>query len=694
MAKRGRAAVLPTNIALLQDLVKRDPQSYKEEFKVQHQHYDSLRNIHLANPRAAQNQDEFAELIGFITHVCSAFPKDTKDFPSELTQLISENYDSLSFPLAEKIIQSLTMLRNRAIIDDQVYIETLFPILISTESKQLRTQCYASLISMLKNVNQPVKSPKTNKMVQALLFNLLENAESNGLWATKIVRELWKRGIWDDSRSVEIMTQAALHSDSKVASSAIRFFLGADQEREDAMHEEDSDNDIDMDQLKHRLQINKKSRKGTKKLRAAASQVKKKKNGPGKDATHLNFSAIHLLRDPQSFVEKLYSTHLVGSGSGARLNLDQKISCINLASRLIGVHKLTVLGVYSFLLKYLTPKQRDVTQFMAAAAQASHDLVPPDVLNPMVRKIADEFVSDGVASEVAAAGLNTIREIVTRAPLAIDEPLLHDLIIYRGSKAKAVNMAAKGLVTLFREIDPGMLPAKERGKTAQMAYRAGEIKRPEFGQVSAGGIDGLELLDQWKENNADEGEEKDGWEMDSDSDASDISGEWVTVEDEKDYAVSDSDDDNKDDQEKAAGTEKPAKSLEEIQKLAATEILTPADFAKLDELKNEAGVRKALGQTNEEIVEAMKLQGNTKFKQTKEERIATAREGKDDREFGSRKKAHAEKKHSTTNKQKARKKNFMMMIHNRDVQGKAKRSLRDKQKVLRTHIKKQKMKKK
>lgn len=55
---------------------------------------------------------------------------------------------------------------------------------------------------------------------------------------------------------------------------------------------------------------------------------------------------------------------------------------MNLVSRMIGTHKLTVLGIYSHFLKYLTPKQKDVTQIMAAAAQASHDLVPLMPLHP------------------------------------------------------------------------------------------------------------------------------------------------------------------------------------------------------------------------------------------------------------------------------------------------------------------------
>lgn len=683
--------MLPTNIALLQNLIRRDPSSYSEEFKLQHQHYASLRDIFYQNPRAAQGHEEFAELVGFITQMCSCYPKETAEFPQELLSLISEHHDGLHADLADKIVHCICMLRNKDILSSEKFVQTLFPVLVSTESKQLRTQIYGSLVQMLKTVNQSAKNQKINKMVQALLFSLLENAESNGLWATKIIRELWRRSIWDDSRTVEIMTQAAVHPDTKVAASAVRFFLGADKERELAMNEDDeSDDGLDMDALKHKLNVNKKSGKRSKKLEAVAKQVKRKQNGPGKDATHLNFSAIHLLRDPQGFADKLYAAHLTSkSGAGGvKFSLEQKIDCVNLVSRLVGTHKLTVLGLYSFFLKYLTPKQRDVTQFMAAAAQSSHDLVPPDVISPMVRKIADEFVSDGVAAEVAAAGLNTIREIVARAPLAIDEPLLHDLVAYRGSKSKPVVMAARSLIQLFRDIDPSMLPSKERGKAATIALRAGETRQQKYGETQSAGFEGLELLKEWKEANADEANSNDGWDIDenAESDEDSDDDEWVTIESDQEYNVSDSDDETS---SKPAAS-KSESAAQDFASLAATEILTPADFAKLNELKTEAGIRKAMGQTNEEVVDSIKLTGANKYKQNKEERLAQVHEGREGREFGSRKKRHQEKEHSTTNKQKARKKNFIMMIHKRDVQGKARKSLRDKQKVLRAHITRQK----
>lgn len=231
MPRQRRAAILPTNIALLQNLIRRDPESYKEEFKLQHDHYASLRDIFFQNPRSLQGTQEFTELLGFMTQMCSCYPKETDGFSAGISNLLVENHSGLHVVVAEKLVHCLSMLRNKGILSNDTFVQTLWPVLLNTESKQLRTQVYSTLIQMIKNANEPSKAPQLNRMVQALLFNLLEDATANGLWATKITRELWRRGLWDDSRSVEIMTHAAVHDDPKVAISGIRFFLGADRER-------------------------------------------------------------------------------------------------------------------------------------------------------------------------------------------------------------------------------------------------------------------------------------------------------------------------------------------------------------------------------------------------------------------------------------------------------------------------------
>lgn len=724
MAKKRRVAILPTNIILLQNVVKRDPESYHEEFLQQFSHYESLRDIFLTTPDSS-NVQEFSDLIGFMSAVCNCYPKETEKFPDDLRSLLVNNHKSLSPELREKIIQCLTMLRNKGIISAEYLIQTIFPLLTAygnssvagQHAKNLRKQIYSTLISLLKAVNTGAKNQKINRSTQALLFNLLEQRDNQGLWATKLTRELWKRGIWDDSRTVEIMTQAALHPEVKVSVSGAKFFLGADKEREENFDDDSSDDDgFDMSALKHKMQINKKTSKRGKKLEQAVKAVKKKNNK--QNNYFLNFSALHLLRDPQGFAEQLFTTQLSGKSSN-KYDLDQKILFMNLISRLIGSHKLTVLGIYSFFLKYLTPKQRNVTQIMAATAQASHDLVPPENIAVVIRKIADEFVSDGVSAEVASAGLNTIREILSRAPLAIDKTLLQDLVEYKGSKAKAVVLAARSLITLYREVAPEMLHRKDRGKSASIEMQGKtKGKLPEYGiENNVTTVQGIELFAKWKQeqgiNNDDENPED--WEVqdkdDEEEDGEDIEGDWVTMESDKEYNVSDSEDedkpgmdeDNSDDSDlDLSGEENDNDSNDKpqpetaidaqqaMQDILTSKILTPADFAKLDELKLQAGVEKYMGIKTDEMVDGDSLVGTVKYKQLKEERMAQIKEGREDREkYGSRRGKIATP-HSTTNREKARKKNFVMMIHKKSVQGKQKLSLRDRQKVLQAHVTKQK----
>jgi protein SDA1 len=294
--------------------------------------------------------------------------------------------------------------------------------------------------------------------------------------------------------------------------------------------------------------------------------------------------------------------------------------------------------------------------------------------------------------------------------------------MYQKSKDKGVVMAAKGLQSLYREVYPELLQKKQRGKTATMGLRSGEVKQRKFGEQEQGGIEGIELLEQYKEEQrkrkleeaAENGETKkdddedddgfnsDEWEVASTD--SDTSGEWINVSDDEDDEPAkkrlkadtgdapDLVDTSKDDEAE----------INRISTLATTSILTPADLAKLEELLREAKIDKALGRTSKrkkelidkhiedgitaEDIEMPALLGK---KLTKEERVALAREGKPGRDEHKstqairKSKKEAEGK-STTNKEKARKKNFLMTIGK--ARAKNKRSLVETSKSMKNHI--------
>lgn len=408
-------------------------------------------------------------------------------------------------------------------------------------------------------------------------------------------------------------------------------------------------------------------------------------------------------------------------------------------TRLVGLHKLTIISLYSWFVKYLSPKQANVTSFLASLAQATHNLVPPDVIEPLIVKIANEFVSEASAVEVCAAGINSIREVAMRQPLCMNETLLQDLVMYQKSKDKGVVMAAKGLQSLYREVYPELLQKKFRGKQATMGLRSGEIKLRRFGEEEEGGIEGLELLARYKEEQKkkkaaeeaeedengekkakkDDDEEDDGfnsdeWEIGSTD--SESSGGWIDVSsDEEDDGPAKKkarkskgvDDDDDDEAPDLVEKEDPAAEAERITKLATTTILTPADLAKLQELRREAKLDKMLGTTQskrkKELIEKhiedgvtaedIELPAMLGKKSTKEERVALARDGKPGREEHKstqairKSKKEAEGK-STTNKEKARKKNFLMTIGK--ARAKNKRSLVETKKALTNHIAKSK----
>jgi len=531
------------------------------------------------------------------------------------------------------------------------------------------------------------------------------------------------------------MKEASLADNEKVVVGGVRFFLGGDKEREEMEDESSDDEAVDMGRLKHQMGINKKKKRNIRVMDNAVEKLKKKERRK-KQPHPLNFSAFHLLHDPQGFAETLFSKHL--HNAKLKLNLEQKLLVLQLVSRLIGLHKLTILSFYSYFLKYLTPRQPSVTSFLASLAQATHSLVPPDVLETLVQKIANEFVSEAAAAEVASAGLNAIREICFRQPLAMTDTLLQDLVLYRKSKDKGVSMAAKGLLGLYREVGADMLKKRDRGKEAAIGLRSGERKEQRFGEEAAGEIEGIELLEKWKEEERqrirldlglpaevgegetpqEEEENAGDWEIDDND--SDSSGGWINVESDDEINIDDDSDDDKpttkkakldptptnDDNDKEISLEKLPEIPPKASTLATTRILTPADLAKLHELRLAATLSSSLpsSQRNkkrtpskpttrhaDDALTATEIEGLASLskKSSKAEKVALAKEGKGDREVKKSTQAKRQEKKesegkSTTNREKARKKNFMMTLGK--AKGKQKKSLVERGRVLKAHV--------
>lgn len=96
-----------------------------------------------------------------------------------------------------------------------------------------------------------------------------------------------------------------------------------------------------------------------------------------------------------------------------------------------------------------------------------------------------------------AIGLNATREICSRCPLSMGEDLLRDLVMYKTYKEKSVMMAARSLISLYRERLPALLHRKDRGRPTEAQV---ENKPRGYGEVvTFDSIPGAEVLLQQSE---------------------------------------------------------------------------------------------------------------------------------------------------------------------------------------------------
>lgn len=264
-------------------------------------------------------------------------------------------------------------------------LRSLFPLLLASPSSSLRSLLQSTITQDLRNANAKSKNHGLNRVVQGLLFGVVEvgmpnsnddtglsragyskkeagvKSGSEALWAVRLAADLWKKKIWNDEKTVSLLALACLHPHPRVQSSAIRFFLGdlhsaeAGDDSESEKEDGEGGEIPDVKALLHRRKVNKKTRSNDKKVRAASSLAKKRKKAldekkaesDGVDG-HNNVAAVHLLHDPQGFGEKLFDELRKGD---KRLAIEAKVRMMQLLARIMSCHQCSILGLYTYAVK-------------------------------------------------------------------------------------------------------------------------------------------------------------------------------------------------------------------------------------------------------------------------------------------------------------------------------------------------------
>ncbi len=777
------------SLPLLQNKIKRSPAPYREEFLMHFRSFQAQASLFELSPK--NDSTNFSRLCEFISQVSHLYKDDTKEVVAPIMmKLLEKNYASMDSNLRKTLLQCLILLRHRghSMIDPERLIELCFK-LFACRDKLFREMLYSHIVHDIRSVNLETNQTKLNKSLQNLVYSMMISVNDSSYSATSlsavwgnqqnsqivvanttqakkslnVVIELYKKRVWTDARTVNVIASACFSTIARNAVVAMKFFLGIDVEI-DKMQEEVDDEELtgtiqnatmsekiakDKEAAKEVLRSGKRYQKNhAKKTRSRLLGLKALQEGSNnntidtaeiKRLTSPRFPAIEMINDPQGFVERLFK-RLQSSTD----HFEVRLVMMDLISRVTGWHKLVLLPFYSYIQRYMQPHQEHVTSILAYFIQASHELIPPEELEPTVKLLANNFVNDKTNPEVMAVGLNAITELIKKVPLITEldgmDDLFSDLVGYRSYRAgKSVVAAARGVLNQIREINPAILQRKLRGKDHDP-----KAKPSEFGHLKvATGVDGADLLLQ-EEMNSDEGSDM---EIDEEEDDDDNNED----DDEEDDVENEEDDDESENGEingaKSVTSTTSSKKSKPALPIEATRILTQEDFERIKRLKRKLEKKKSM--MNEKKAPAppkkkSKIGGGLFVVEGEEEKdeeeeendggeqmtlddlddVSTSDEEEENENevddggidphqlHGIVKRRQIELKDrleeaykastekapertaGTTNEQKRKKKNYLMVAHSRGVKSKQKKTLFEQRNAIKQHIKKLEVRKK
>lgn len=527
-------------LLLLQNRTRRDPESYKDEFLSQLEHFKAS-SASVLSQRVASEQ--YIAVLNFLCHVCHCFPKEAEAVASIVVELLRSSLgNGLPTSLRANLVKALMLLRSKGVVSTEVTFPILFSLLQERE-KEMRERILSHIVTDIRKINMPgVKGgANVNRVAQNFLFSVMaEDDPIQAKCAEMVMIDLYRRRVWCDERTVEVMTKACFSKHTATMRMAFRFFL-LQMPKLSSMNDNSDDEEQDpgrsISKLKQKLKIVKKTSKRDRVLKRNVRDIKRKYNKEEREAEaqmKQHVDPIRLLRDPQQFVERLLAKLQKTSE-----RFEVRILILNVIARAVQEHEVVHLPLYSFLVRYMEPSQLHSTQLLALSSMCIHRMVPPDAVEPIVKAIANHFVTDRSTPDAITVGLNTIREMCKRQPLAMEADLLKDLVEYKNQRGeKGVIMAARALLQLYREVYPELLPPKLRGSAAGPADLAA---KPLYGQESVfSDIPGLDLLyqnldDESDEESSDSSSTSDSeeWVTDSDEDPEDVEGSFVSVSDDE-----------------------------------------------------------------------------------------------------------------------------------------------------------------
>ena len=157
------SAPAPT-LPQLQNLMKRDPDGYADEYAQRLRHFRSSLQLLEQKPSSSDGK-KLLPLLSFMSHVTPCYPTAGAGVAEELAALLERHHDLLDPALRRALVQALILLRNRGMFGAEPLLRLCFR-LFRCRDKALRKRLRHHIVADVKAVNLKRKDLALNRALQ------------------------------------------------------------------------------------------------------------------------------------------------------------------------------------------------------------------------------------------------------------------------------------------------------------------------------------------------------------------------------------------------------------------------------------------------------------------------------------------------------------------------------------------------
>jgi len=428
----------------MESYVFRDPAHHIEEIKASYDQFMSLADLYIDRPNEIDKG--FLRLLYDLSHIIHHHEFGPM-FANKCILFIETLPESLPSDVRVSFVQALIVLHNHDVIETTKLISHLAP-LFRLNDKTLRRIVFGHLYNRL-------MFHQTNETKKELQKFVSHEDSRVSFKVLQLIIDLFHKENKEDPKTVNFIARSLNTSNTRLLNLIISFFLDPYLPKDE--------NDLDeaaIEEIRHKaehiLHVNKKNKKNEDQLKKA----KKLKAALPQDPVQV----IDSLDDPQRFALRLFSLLSAPENSKIFKVRESQLRAMALLSKIIAQFQLDMDQFFSWAQRFIRTNYEEITKLLSIVAGAVHPLTSPDTVYELIKIIADRFVVEHLDEEILIVGMNTIREICSKNPHGMTPELLEDLVMFKKEAIKGVVMAARGIIQVFRELRPDILPKKERGK--------------------------------------------------------------------------------------------------------------------------------------------------------------------------------------------------------------------------------------